>query len=476
MRRLIPVALVLLIATCAAAQSFRYSLGIAGGPVMMSNGKGYDFNRKMFLGGSIGEKLSDRWALFVDAGYGKLTSSKSPFSTTADSAVDLHALRMVGTLNYRLFSSGRSLHLYLNGGGGFLNWKMIEPHGDTTLKVKGVRSPAVDFQASELVATFGLRFLIQPSKFTSLNLALSEDYLTGAGAVFDQSIKESRGRWLTSAIFSFNLLLGVNHAREKWPSDQAWNATQTAPPRRPGTSALDSDGDGVPDEFDKCPNTQRGAVVDATGCPVDADGDGVPDGLDDCPDTPRSARGFVDVHGCPVDNDFDGVPDYRDSCPSTPVGAVVDSLGCPTDSDGDGVPDGLDDCPNTLKGIPVDKYGCTDVSLFARPMTLNIDYDPGGFEVDPKNKARLEQLARILNLVPDYKLEIDAYTDDIGDAAANQRLSEKRALRVREYLIIYGVAADRIKAVGKGETNFVAPNDKADGRAQNRRLEILFFK
>ena len=61
-------------------------------------------------------------------------------------------------------------------------------------------------------------------------------------------------------------------------------------------AVLDSDGDGVPDNKDKCPNTPNGVKVDVFGCPLDADRDGVPDYLDQCPDTPLGAR--VDARGC----------------------------------------------------------------------------------------------------------------------------------------------------------------------------------
>jgi len=119
---------------------------------------------------------------------------------------------------------------------------------------------------------------------------------------------------------------------------------------------LDSDGDGVPDYLDKCPNTPAGVQVDATGCPLDSDGDGVPDYLDKCPNTPTGVK--VDATGCPLDSDGDGVPDYLDQCPNTPPGVAVDAKGCPLDSDGDGVPDYLDKCPNTPPGTPVDATGC----------------------------------------------------------------------------------------------------------------------
>lgn len=119
---------------------------------------------------------------------------------------------------------------------------------------------------------------------------------------------------------------------------------------------LDSDGDKVPDGIDQCPNTPAGATVDARGCPTDADADGVPDGIDQCPGTPAGT--VVDARGCPLDSDNDGVPDGVDKCANTPAGAKVDETGCPVDSDNDGVPDGLDQCPGTPAGTKVDARGC----------------------------------------------------------------------------------------------------------------------
>ena len=119
---------------------------------------------------------------------------------------------------------------------------------------------------------------------------------------------------------------------------------------------LDMDGDGVPDYLDKCPQTKRGVKVDKTGCPLDSDGDGVPDYLDKCPNTPKGV--IVDKNGCPYDNDGDGVPNYLDKCPDTKPGLKVDAKGCPIDSDQDGVPDSVDKCPNTPLGVKVDKFGC----------------------------------------------------------------------------------------------------------------------
>ncbi|WP_162932404.1 OmpA family protein [Solimonas sp. K1W22B-7] len=123
-----------------------------------------------------------------------------------------------------------------------------------------------------------------------------------------------------------------------------------------GGNATDSDGDGVPDRKDKCPNTPKGVTVYSDGCPVDTDGDGVPDYLDKCPGTPKGTA--VDAKGCPADSDGDGIPDSLDKCPGTPRGVMVGPDGCPIDSDGDGIPDAYDKCPNTPKGVIVGPDGC----------------------------------------------------------------------------------------------------------------------
>jgi OOP family OmpA-OmpF porin len=123
-----------------------------------------------------------------------------------------------------------------------------------------------------------------------------------------------------------------------------------------GADPEDSDGDGVPDNLDKCPNTPKGVQVYSDGCPTDLDGDGVPDYLDKCPGTPKGT--VVNASGCPADSDGDGVPDELDKCPNTPRGVMVGPDGCPIDSDGDGIPDAYDKCPNTPRGVIVGPDGC----------------------------------------------------------------------------------------------------------------------
>jgi len=115
----------------------------------------------------------------------------------------------------------------------------------------------------------------------------------------------------------------------------------------------DSDNDGVSDKFDKCPNTSQlkklspdfkyaAAVnqkrlqlgshaypVDSHGCEFDSDGDGIINSKDYCPEDSKQAlsKGIA-KNGCPKHSDFDGTPDYRDKCPNTPRGVKTDKGGC----------------------------------------------------------------------------------------------------------------------------------------------------
>lgn len=101
-------------------------------------------------------------------------------------------------------------------------------------------------------------------------------------------------------------------------------------------SKTDSDGDGIPDEEDLCPNIAGDAKF--VGCP-DTDGDGIHDVLDKCPET----RGIKEMSGCP-DSDGDGISDNEDKCPN--LAGVAANGGCPAgDDDNDGIPNHLDECP-----------------------------------------------------------------------------------------------------------------------------------
>ncbi|MHB8078101.1 MAG: OmpA family protein [Candidatus Krumholzibacteriia bacterium] len=246
-----------------------------------------------------------------------------------------------------------------------------------------------------------------------------------------------------------------------------------------GGSPRDSDQDGVPDNLDMCPDTPRGLRVDARGCRIieDSDHDGVSDALDKCPDTPAGTR--VDASGCPIiaDSDGDGVPDSQDKCPDTPIGTRVDATGCPVpvDSDSDGVYDAQDKCPNTPIGTPVDANGCPRVFEEGKKNVVleGVNFATNKAELLPESRATLDRVAESLRAYPELMIEVQGHTDSRGSAGLNRRLSQARAEAVRDYLIANGVAASRLTAKGYGPSMPIADNNTAEGRAKNRRVELV---
>lgn len=216
---------------------------------------------------------------------------------------------------------------------------------------------------------------------------------------------------------------------------------------------------------------KRSATVVPVAAAPDSDGDGVPDSRDQCPETPPGAA--VDANGCELDSDGDGVPDSRDQCPGTPAGAAVDASGCELDSDNDGVVDSQDECPNTAEGAPVDKRGC---EIRGTIRLEGVNFETNSDRLLPEANQVLNQAAAALRKYPDLVVEIAGHTDDQGDAAYNLGLSERRAETVRDYLIANGANPDSLSARGYGEREPSADNGTAAGRAENRRVELRIIE
>ena len=248
---------------------------------------------------------------------------------------------------------------------------------------------------------------------------------------------------------------------------------------------LDSDKDGVPDFQDRCPSTPPNVKVDSKGCPLDSDKDGVPDFTDICPDTPAGVK--VDDLGCPFDLDADGVPDYLDKCPNTPHEVEVDENGCPLDSDLDGVPDYLDQCPGTKPGMQVDKNGCEVEVKPPKPEVIIKDVKPNeevvlssetSFEFNSAQlkKSAYPELDKLLAVMKKYPLsrwKIEGHTDNVGSEKGNLRISKMRAQSVLNYFVSRGIPSIRFEVVGLGSKFPVADNKTKEGRAKNRRVVII---
>ena len=237
------------------------------------------------------------------------------------------------------------------------------------------------------------------------------------------------------------------------------------PPPAPVVAEKDTDGDGIVDSKDKCPTVAGTAKYD--GCPVpDRDGDGINDENDKCPDV----KGLAKYNGCPVpDRDKDGIADDEDKCPDVP--GVARYQGCPIpDKDNDGVNDEEDKCPNE-PGTKANN-GCPEIQAKISELAKSVYFTTGGAIVTFKAYKPLNEVTDILKKYPTTALSVEGHTDNTGSAAVNKILSQKRAESIKAYFVKQGIDAGRITATGYGSEQPIGDNKTAEGRAQNRRVEI----
>jgi len=197
---------------------------------------------------------------------------------------------------------------------------------------------------------------------------------------------------------------------------------------------VDLDEDGVMDSTDRCLGTQKGITVNRYGCPVDSDGDGVLDDKDRCAQTPKKIN--VDKYGCPLDSDSDGVLDYQDRC------------------------------ANTVKGSEIDEFGCPITKVLA------INFASKSIKIESSYHTEIVEFAEFLSQYPEYRAEIIGHTDSVDKEAKNMKLSQERALAVKTALEEEGVASTRLTSSGRGELDPIKTNRTAEGRRENRRIEV----
>ena len=250
--------------------------------------------------------------------------------------------------------------------------------------------------------------------------------------------------------------------------------TVAGPVENKGCPWADTDGDTVVDKDDTCPSVV--GPVENNGCPWgDADKDTVLDNVDTCP----KVAGPVENKGCPwPDTDGDSVLDKDDQCPNEK--GLVANAGCPEkDADKDGVTDKEDACP-TVPG-PVSNKGCPEVTKEVlkelKVQARSIFFVTGKAVLQTADKGqtdgRLDAIKEILKNYPNAKFSVEGHTDSVGNAKANQKLSEARAKVVMDALIAKGVNPENLTYKGFGASKPVASNKTAKGRAANRRTEVI---
>jgi OmpA-OmpF porin, OOP family len=265
-------------------------------------------------------------------------------------------------------------------------------------------------------------------------------------------------------------------------------APREANPAKPGCPAPpDRDADGIPDDVDACPDLPGVASADPSknGCPLDRDGDGIPDAKDACPDQPGPPAADPRRNGCPLppDRDGDGIPDAEDACPTVPGIKSTDPQqnGCPGDRDGDGIRDDLDACPD-VKGVPSKdpkKNGCPRTLVTDKEISIRdqVEFDTGTAKIQPSSDGLIAEIAGILQQHADIaRVEVQGHTDSEGNKGFNKTLSQQRAEAVKKALVAHGIAAKRLVARGYGSEQPIADNRTEEGRAKNRRVQLVILE
>lgn len=206
---------------------------------------------------------------------------------------------------------------------------------------------------------------------------------------------------------------------------------------------LDRDKDGILDKDDKCPDVF--GLAKFIGCP-DTDGDGITDAEDKCP----TVAGVSKFMGCP-DTDGDGIADAEDNCPT--VAGVLSNKGCPA-----------------VVEAPVNVVQKKAAEVFKKAMT-GIQFESGKDIIKKVSYPILDNVASVLKGNPTWDTGIEGHTDNVGDAAQNKELSNKRAIAVMNYLKAKGVT-NKMTPEGFGVERPIADNKTPAGRAKNRRVEF----
>jgi outer membrane protein OmpA-like peptidoglycan-associated protein len=164
--------------------------------------------------------------------------------------------------------------------------------------------------------------------------------------------------------------------------------------------------------------------------------------MDKCP----RDIGVAKYEGCPVpDTDKDGLNDDEDKCPA--VAGPASNQGCPV-----------------IEKKIIEKVNFTARNIFFESLSSNL--------LD-KSKKSLDEVVAILNADKLLMLSVEGHSDILGSVELNKKLSQERANSVKDYLISKGVDAKRLNAIGFGSANPIGDNKTPEGRAKNRRTELL---
>jgi OOP family OmpA-OmpF porin len=385
--------------------------------------------------------LNNRFGVMADLGYDFIDAYKSGTNNVNYFRVSLQGVMNLGDI-MRFDSWSNKIGLLGHAGAGLST--MWAP----TMKKSNANDPFLKNSDDMGNFIFGITPQYKINERISLNADLSLILHSRQDHTFD---------YATSKLIAFsgyfvNWSIGASYYLGKKEKHADWTSTiYGAPVQKQDTTkkiVLDDDEDGVPNTRDIEPKTPKEAYVDSKGAAIkDTDGDGVLDSYDLCPEV----KGTFSMNGC-QDSDGDGVADNADACP-TVKGSIMNN-GCPVDES------------NNVEEFQEIQKKTMDKAL------KNVQFKTNEDVLLKSSYASLDDVLKVLNASPSNKLKIDGHTDDIGTEEFNMTLSERRANVCAKYLIEKGISADRLIIKGFGKTKPLTTNRSEEGKALNRRVEF----
>lgn len=439
-----------------------------------------NYTMSYLLEGFVGWELTRSLELDVNAGYGSYAGFQMDYIGYYKSEIIPVGLR----LRIAPFDvAGWNPYLYI--GAGIMHYSNKYPEENRWPSPVEVKS---DGWTGHFPIGIGAEFAL--SDMVLLDFSIGGAYSTS----YDLNNYDD-GNNLVDAYY--NVTLGLTITGESCESDKDMDGLGKCEEEKLGTSPKnpDTDGDGLTDgeEVMVYKTNPLSADTDLDGLsdfaeikqyktdPLKADTDG--DGLNDGEEVNKYKTDPLNV-----DTDKDGLTDGDEvvKYKTDPLNADTDGDGLTDseeiqnyttnplmkDTDGGSVDDGIEVKRGTNPLDPSD-----DVVKVGVPIVLEgITFATGKADITPESENTLRKALKTLTTYSDIIVEIAGYTDNVGSDASNQKLSEKRANSVRDWLVREGVNPERIKAVGYGESNPIASNDTPEGKQKNRRIEFKRIK
>ncbi|MFZ2960923.1 MAG: OmpA family protein [Candidatus Ozemobacteraceae bacterium] len=129
--------------------------------------------------------------------------------------------------------------------------------------------------------------------------------------------------------------------------------------------------------------------------------------------------------------------------------------------------------PSPERGFPSAAEMALRLSLTGKVSLNQISFEWNRYDLLPTSIPIVEEVKKLLQMVPSLKLTIGGYTSNDGGASLNQPLSERRAGAVKDWLVENGISPSRLQAIGYGQLNPIADNNTANGRKKNQRVEFV---